>query len=199
MNRFVAALAACLIMFVPALVLAQPAVDVKYNKNGTLTTPLLDASGIIRMTEEYPFQLQNDAFPAADTSNTVINGVLRPVGLGWSVSPFGARTVLVTRVQKGTPNTLKLYLFGSDDNVNYIPILSSDVWSYTNNDSTKIDTLGVTIPTLFAGPNTVRQFKLSLPEAIYPGRYVQIWAMRTDSAYATNAMHLGLTYEGRWK
>lgn len=198
MNRFVAALAACLVLFAPALSLAEPAVDVKFSKNGVPTTPLLDASGIIRSTEEYPYQLQNDRFPAADTTNTVINGVLRPLGLGWSVSPFGARTVTVTRVQKGTPNTLRLYLFGSDDNVNYFPIIADNAW-VAGGDSTKIDTLECRIPTLFAGPNTVRQFKITLPETIYPGRYVQIWAMRTDSVFASNAMHVGLTYEGRWK
>lgn len=164
-----------------------------------------DASGILRMTEEYPAQLQNERFLACDTTLTrVINGVLRPVGLAWSVSPFGSRSVLVTRVQKGTPNTLKLYLFGSDDNVNFYPLISQAAWTTASapaghGDSTKVDTIGVTIPTLFAGPNTVRQFKIALPEAEYAGRYLQIWATRTDSAYASNSMPIGLEYEGRWK
>lgn len=164
-----------------------------------------DASGVLRIAEDYPYQLQNDRFPAADTSNTVINGVLRPIGLGWSVSPFGARTVTVTRVQKGTANTLKLYLFGSDDNVNYYPIISSQAFVPFANagvavaDTIRVDTLMCTIPTQFSGSNSVRQFKIVLPEEVYPGRYLQIWATRTDSAYASNAMHVGLTYEGRWK
>ena len=158
-----------------------------------------DASGILRVTEEYPYHLQNDAFPAADTTNTVIFKVIRPLGLGWSVSPFGARTVTVTKVQKGPPCAVKFYLFGSDDNVNYFPIIKSDAWSYLDTDSAKIDTLTLTIPASFQSANTVRQFKLALPEDVYPGRYVQIWAQRTDSAFASNATHVGLTYEGRWK
>ena len=210
-SRAIAALAALLVALSPLVAVAAEHKDgatvtgSAYGQPGagftgsTFKVLRSDASGILRTTEEYPEQLQNDRFVASDTTNTVINGVLRPLGLGWSVSPFGSRTVLLTRVQKGTANTLKLYLFGSDDNVNYFPILSQDVWSYTNNDSTKIDTLMATIPTQFSGSNSVRQFKIVLPEAVYPGRYLQIWATRTDSAYASNAMHLGLTYEGRWK
>ena len=158
-----------------------------------------DADGILRVTEEYPWHLQNDAFPAADTTNMVIANVLRPLGLGWSVSPFGSRSVLVTRVNSKETRTLKMFLFGSDDNVNYYPILSDAAWSYTNNDSAKIDTLGVTIPPTFQAANTVKQFKISLPENIYPGRYLQIWAQTHDSTVATAYCKVGITYEGRWK
>ena len=158
-----------------------------------------DASGIVRVTEEYPYQLQNDAFPAADTTNMVIANVLRPLGLGWSVSPFGSRTVSVTRVNAGAPRTVKLYLFGSDDNVTYYPIISQAAWSYTNNDTAKFDTLMVTIPPTWQASSTVKQFKLTLPEIDYPGRYLQMWGASFDSVSVGSYCKMSLTYEGRWK
>ncbi len=158
-----------------------------------------DADGILRVTEEYPWQLQNDAFPAADTTNMVIATVLRPLGLGWSVSPFGSRSVSVTRVNAGAPRTVKLYLFGSDDNVNYFPIISQNAWSYANNDTAKFDTLMVTIPPTWQLSSTVKQFKLALPEIEYPGRYLQIWAASFDSVSVGSYCKMSLTYEGRWK
>lgn len=213
--RKLAAVAASLVLvFSPVLALAGPVLDGSIPANGKPSDGSLgatwdgsthhvlrsDASGILRTTEEYPYQLQNDRFIACDTTLTKVNyRVIRPLGLGWSVSPFGSRTVLVTKVQKGTPNALKLYLFGSDDNVNYYPIIAPGAWSYVDTDSAKIDTLTLTIPASFQSANTVRQFKLPLPEDAYAGRYVQIWAQRTDSLYASNAMHIGLEYEGRWK
>lgn len=212
-NKLVALAAVFSLTFSPAIAMAGEIVDgsvpanglpqagdVGATWNGSAHKVLRsDASGILRTTEEYPYHLQNDAFPASDTTNTVIFRVIRPLGLGWSVSPFGARTVTVTKVQKGPPCAVKFYLFGSDDNVNYYPIIKSDAWSYLDTDSAKIDTLTLTIPASFQSQNSVRTFKLTLPEEVYPGRYLQIWAQRTDSAFASNATHVGLTYEGRWK
>ena len=199
MNRFLAALAACISLLIPAVALAQPAV-VPHYWNGTRFVPgQISISGAEETTEMNPSELQNDVFPAAD-SVTIFAGVLRPLGLGWSVSPFGNRSVTITRTQKGTPNTTKFYLFGSDDNVNYSPIVQAAAWTNSSvADTARFDTLMVTIPTQWQGPNTVRQFKIPLPEIEYPGRYLQLWVARFDSVYASNAMNIGLLYEGRWK
>lgn len=211
MKKSLAVLCAVWIAFVPNIALAQvpattdadPASGKQFGRVG-----IYDASKVLRTTEEYPYQLQNDMYPAADTTTVVFNGVIRPVGLAWSVSPFGARNVLVTLSRNGVATRLKLYLYGSDDGTTFFPVMAqTGVWTITDSDSNKADTLQAVIgtqqfPGANGGSNTVRQFKLPLPEDVYYGRYVQIWAARFDSAFTAaqgQATHIGLKYEGRWR
>jgi hypothetical protein len=158
-----------------------------------------DPDGILRIGEEYPPQIQHGQFPAADTTNILYNGFFRQLGLGWSVSPFGNRVAVLTRVQSKDTRTLKIWLFGSHDNIVWAPVYRSSAWSHLIADSTLADTLGITIPPTRQNANTVAMIRLPLPEIDYPGRYLSFFATTLDSTVSTSYQKVGVTFEGRWK
>lgn len=163
-----------------------------------------DADGILRATEEYPPQLQNDRFPAA--TNVKLTTGLKQLGLGWSVSPFGDRSVTLTRYCGTTGSSkmdvVRLYLYGSDDDQTYYPISPATVWTAANTgDSTKVDTLMAIIPST-GGTSRFWRGKFALPSAdYYPGRYLALFGARdsTSGSAPPDSVVLSITFEGRWK
>jgi hypothetical protein len=154
-----------------------------------------DPNGILRTAEEYPNVLQSAAFTAAVSENVHVG--LKQIGNGWSVSPYGDRVVRIRRTATGTNgiNPCYLYLFSSDNNVNFTPLVPSTAWTTTANDTNKVDTLMVSLPAVASG--TTIESRFALPQGDYPGRYLAIWARR-DSANGT-AQTLTITFEGRYK
>lgn len=154
-----------------------------------------DPSGILRTTEEYPFQLQNEVFVAA--SAVAVTTGLKQIGNGWSVSPFGDRVVRIRRVATGgnAVGSIHLHLFGSDDNVNFYPLGSAAAWrTGVLADSAFVDTLTAMVPQ----GNATLEMKLTLPsDIVYPGRYLAVWAQR-DSV-SGSAQALTVIFEGRYK
>jgi hypothetical protein len=154
----------------------------------------LDSNGILRTTEEYPYQYQ--------TETAVICGA-KPVTRGlkfmgfWYCAPFGQRTLTVTRtIPAATTNVdcVELYLFGGDDNLTFYPVIQSAAWSDGTTagaaDSLLVDTLRVSLP------SRATTVKLTLPDDVYVGRYLAIYAIR-DSSAVLSAQNIAITAEGR--
>lgn len=201
MNRFLAALAACLIL--PSIALAQPAV-VPHADNGNIKVPLkVDADGNLKITDETPYQLQNDLFiGASDTLGVAVTTGLKQIGLGWSVSPFGDRVIRIKRKFAGTSlDPCYLFIYGSDDNVTYYPVIGSGAWVASGQagaDTTKVKPYRLILPAVGSGTAGTLFYKLTLPSDVYPGRYLAIFANR-DSVTGSTSQTLSISYEGRWK
>ena len=183
---------------VPANGLPQ-AGDVGATWNGSTHKVLRsDASGILRVTEEYPYQLQTEVYVAG--TNIPVHQGLKQLGNGWAVHPNGDRVVKLRRTTTGGTGSgvVRLFLYGSDDNVNFYPLMPASVWSAANaiGDSTRTDTLSCLIPS--AGTAGVAEFKITLPSSdVYPGRYLSLWGWRDSSASSVTT--LSITFEGRYK
>lgn len=201
MNRFLAALAACLIL--PSIALAQPAV-VPHADNGNTKVPFkVDADGNLKITDETPYQLQNDLFiGASDTLGVAVTTGLKQIGLGWSVSPFGDRVIRIKRKFAGTSlDPCYLFIYGSDDNVAYYPVIGSGAWVASGQagaDTTKVKPYRLILPAVGSGTAGTLFYKLTLPSDVYPGRYLAIFANR-DSVTGSTSQTLSISYEGRWK
>jgi len=164
-----------------------------YVRDSTLVT---DANSILRVTEEYPAQYQTDRTTLC-TNDTVRIG-LKYMGF-WYCAPWGQRTLYVSRAEGGSGVDLcYLYLYGSDDNLTYYPILQDAAWSDGVTagaaDTLLCDTLRVSLPMGFNAA------KFTLPGSLYPGRYLSIFAKRdssTGSASVRNFQTLTITAEGR--
>jgi hypothetical protein len=141
----------------------------------------VDPSGILRMTEEYPITTQRGEF-AAGTLIPLHTG-LKAVGNGWSASPYGNRILRVTRAATGgaAVDRLYLYLFSSDDNTTFRPLLRSlnaATTAYASlADTAAVDTVQISIPSTPATLDIYYQ----IPDG-YMGDYVQIWAKRDSTA-----------------
>ena len=203
MNRLIAALAALTVLVTPIMALAQPAVVPHYYDSNGIARPAgtkVDASGIPRFTEEYPYQLQTEVYVAG--TNIPVHQGLKQLGNVWAVHPNGDRVVKLRRTTTGGAGAgvVRLFLFGSDDGVNSYPLMPASVWSAANaiGDSTRTDTLSCLIPATSPTSTGVYEFKITLPSAdVYPGRYLSLWGWR-DSTNGS-ATTLSITFEGRYK
>lgn len=201
MKKILAACAA--LILAPVIAGAQPAVVPQFS-NGTTSVPgKVDADGNLRVTDETPYQLQNDLFiGASDTLGVAVTTGLKQIGLGWSVSPFGDRVVRIKRKFAGTVlDPCYLFIYGSDDNVTYYPVIGSNAWVASGQaaaDTTKVKPYRLVLPAVGSGTAGTLFYKLTLPSDVYPGRYLAIFAYR-DSISGSTSQTLSVSYEGRWK
>lgn len=164
---------------------------------------MFDPNGILRVTEEYPYQLQTDVFVAASFSTPVsVTTGLKQIGNSWTAFPYGDRTVRILRTTaagSGNVPTIRCYLYGSDDNVNFYPLAKASAWGNgTFSDTLNADTLTLIIPSGIATQNTY-DMKYTIPSSdMYPGRYIAVYARR-DSTTNSLAQTLGIQFEGRYK
>ena len=154
----------------------------------------LDPNGILRTTEEYPPQYQTET--AVICSVKPVTRGLKYMGF-WYCAPFGQRTIVVTRTPAAAAtnvDAVMLYLFGGDDNLTFYPIIQGAAWSDGTAagaaDSLLVDTLRVTLP------SRATKVKLTMPDNVYPGRYLAIYAIR-DSSAVLSAQTVTITAEGR--
>lgn len=140
-----------------------------------------DPNGILRTTEEYPLTEQKTSVSNAAAS--IYTG-LKAIGNGIPISPYGNRVVLLTRTSTGTNGSdpTFVYLYGSDDDVTYKPIMTyptTGPWTSTGAyaDTASVDSLCIVLGSnlRFSGGYFV------LPDW-YLGHYVQVWARRDSSS-----------------
>lgn len=152
----------------------------------------LDPNGILKVTEEYPAQYQTDRTTLC-VSEAVTRG-LKFLGF-WYCGPFAQRSLVVTRTGSGTAvDRLYLYLYGSDDNITYYPVMQDPAWSNDGvanapADTALCDTMRVTVPA------RMTTAKFTFPQHIYPGRYLAIYAVRESTS--GTGQTVTITAEGR--
>lgn len=144
-----------------------------------------DASGILRTTEEYPITTATSVYPAA-TLVPLNNAAMTQLGNGWSAYPYGFRSVYIKRTcASGTSAPpAYLYLYSSDDNINFYPVFGQNAFSSPTAaaDTSKADTLMVTLPQATATYEGV----FPLPESYgYLGKYLALFARREGAIVQT--------------
>lgn len=163
-----------------------------------------DSNGIQRTTEEYPITSQRVAFTAA--AAVAVTTGLKAIGNGYGISPYGRRLLRITATRVGSVSSpMYVYLYSSDDNVTYRPLLApmgtSAAALGTNaiaalQDTAKVDTVMIAVPLGTTGVNHDAWYMI--PSELNLGRYVQLWAKRDSSTVtAGTTATLGLTWELR--
>lgn len=212
-NPGLAAVAALWILASPALVLASEWPDGYQKANGTAqqAQPIgafdgssqralrSDASGILRITEEYPMTTAT-ANPFTAANAVPVTTTLTQIGNGWSAYPYGNRSLYVKRTATGgsTVDPLYLYLYASDDNVSFYPVCNPGAFSatfVTGTDTTKVDTVMVQIPS--KGPTFEQVFSFPIETYGYMGKYLAIFGKRDSGA--STVQNLTLVWMGRQK
>jgi len=165
---------------------------------GAVAAPT-DASGIWRLTEEYPPQLQATRLVLASfTTKVAVTTGLKQIGNSVSAHPWGYRAFEIERAATGgaAVDPLFLYLFTSDDNTNFYPVSRCEAWNTTGAaaDTSLADTLMARLPA--AGANASRMI-WSVPDCIYGGRYLSIFAKRDSTA--STVQSLGIAWVGRYR
>lgn len=160
-------------------------------------TVRVDASGILRTTEEYK-TTRATANPFTAANAVPVTTGLSQIGAGWSAYPYGNRSLYVKRTATGgsSVDVMHLFLFASDDDVSYYPVLNPSAFSSTFviGDTTKVDTVMVSLP---SSPVTFEGvFSLPIETYGYMGKYLAIYARRNGGA-TTQA--LTLVWMGREK
>ena len=152
----------------------------------------LDPNGILRTTEEYPYQYQTDRTSIC-TGDSVYLGLMYHGS--WYVAPFGMRSIIVNRTFKagGTAcDPVRVYIFGSDDAANFYPVMfapPSIAYTGDNRDTAYYDTLK-----FFVGSQK-NNLKFTLPSNVYTGRYVGIYTRRDSTG--VSSVSISVIGEGR--
>lgn len=181
----------------PATVDNDPSTGAQFGRAG-----VYDPNKILRITEEYPQQLQNVNQLAAtfdSTTGAQLTTGLKKIGVGVTFAPYGWSSLVVQRsaIRQGA-TSVRIYLFGSDDDVTYYPVIGSDCIK-TNavsaaGDSSTCDTVHFVIPNTAAAA----RWKVTIDaNKVYPGRYLALYAVR--DSFAGSSCRLGWAMEGRWK
>jgi hypothetical protein len=160
-----------------------------------------DAEGNAFMRDANP-STEQPQLQIMATNFRVMAGLVRMIGTSTSVSPYGYRALRIRRVTTGASSVpvVNLYLYGSHDDVTFFPLITKEMWVGGPNgtgfaDTAKVDTVRAQIPT--AGTGGVSEFKVTMPEDLYPGRYLAVYA--TAESVATHSTVLTVTFEGRKK
>jgi hypothetical protein len=192
----IAAAMAVLMFCAPALALAQQSREgqtkppnVSFwpmggDDGATMRSLKTRPDGTLIVTEDAPIPYQTETEVMATNVN-VFTGI-RAIGNGATVYPFQKSTLLVTRTATGgaSVDKLYLYLFGSDNNVDFYPVL--DAFKFAAFDSTAYDSLKFEVPSLFG------TFKVDVPQEIYVGRYLAVYAKRDSGASTVQTLTLTL-------
>lgn len=85
----------------------------------------LDPNGILRVTEEYPGEYQTQAQNVHSDSSIQVHHALRAFNTSWTDYPFARRCLEVgIKEPTATPQVMYLLLYGSNDNVNFYPVVA---------------------------------------------------------------------------
>lgn len=191
MTRFVAALAACLVLFTPVFALAQPAVVPNYvNPSGTSVPGKADASGIPRVTEEYPHPYQT--FNEVLYNSTAAAGISGGENLSaavWSSAHLYPIKALRIRVDAhtigaaGVNGPLIVRVRGSFDGVNYAHVgLNSSSADSVSGDTLQFKIWAGVETTPIVSPNG-RWYKLAYGDGTpLPFPYLQFAIINRGSA-----------------
>lgn len=159
----------------------------------------MDPNGIGRVTEEYPITSQRVSYTAA--SGVSVHTGLKAIGNGYLLSPYGQRVLHVqsTRASGGTVALSYLYIYFSDDNVTYKPLLAPMGTSAAPlgisaiaalQDTAKTDTVMIALPQSPAAYDAY----YTIPADIPASAYIQIWARRDSATAAVTTQTLTLTW-----
>lgn len=167
-----------------------------------------DPFGIARTTEEYPITTQYTSPVVASPQSVFwcLYTTLQPFGTTWAAYPYGQKTLYLTRTATGasTAQSVIVYVFGSEDGATFQPVMVAKGLTTTGNqanwltsyaDTTNQDTLKIAMP---KRGGSVVTGAYSIPDWLYLGRYVQLYATKSDTV-ASGAVTLGARWGGREK
>lgn len=130
MNRLLAALAACLVLFAPSLVLAQPAVQPYVQPPSGAAVPLKgDATGNLKVTEQFPAPYQiyqevlfNSTIAAGSSASENLNPVIWTTAHLYPIKAVRLRVAGHTIGAAGVNGPLVVRVRGGWDGVNFAHI-----------------------------------------------------------------------------
>lgn len=147
-------------------------------------------------TEAAPRETDAPAPYVSVTNGKVFTG-LQLMGTGWTAYPYQMRGVYISRTTAtggGNVPPTRMYLFTSDDSNIWTPVGGPAAWGTVLHDSTKVDTLVATMPSV---PLSGSMF-IPIPTQTYGylGKYLAIFAVR-DSTTNTPIQTLTIAWFGR--